>query len=388
MWTLAAIGDLFLNRADGQHVFDPVLPELMQADVRFANCEGAYTDTAEVAVSAGFRVAAAKERCRPLAAAAIDIYACANNHLVDAAHAGVGDTLDALAALGAKTVGAGRDRHEAERALRFTRGAADAVFLAFTCVYQAGYGASLARPGVAAIRVHTAYYFPDWDPYGRLEPGAVPHTATMTDPDDLSRLIAAVHAAAEAGAPVIVSFHWGDSRLPWRLCEYERELGRAAIDAGASCVLGHHHHFIKGVEVYKGKPILYGLGHFVFDLIGLEAAVTPEQARRLAEFSAYAIYPRPTSPDYPFHEDTRFTVVAKLCFEGVEVVSAQLVPCWIEAEANRPVPLRRDSSRGAALMNYLQKANRIGRCDTSLQWTRDGSADRIAVAGVGRQRSP
>ncbi len=41
-------------------------------------------------------------------------------------------------------------------------------------------------------------------------------------------------------------------------------LGRAAIDAGADWVIGHHPHVLQGIEYYKGNPIVYSLGNFVF----------------------------------------------------------------------------------------------------------------------------
>ena len=40
----------------------------------------------------------------------------------------------------------------------------------------------------------------------------------------------------------------------------QRNLGRAAINAGADLVVGHHSHVVGGVEKYKGKYIVYGLG--------------------------------------------------------------------------------------------------------------------------------
>lgn len=63
---------------------------------------------------------------------------------------------------------------------------------------------------------------------------------------------------------VVVSFHWGISGSS-QLADYQRELGHAAIDAGASVIIGHHPHVPQGIEAWKGKPIFYSLGNFVFD---------------------------------------------------------------------------------------------------------------------------
>lgn len=44
-----------------------------------------------------------------------------------------------------------------------------------------------------------------------------------------------------------------------------KELFRFFIDAGADAVVNHHQHCISGYEIYKGKPIAYGIGNFCFD---------------------------------------------------------------------------------------------------------------------------
>ncbi|HXG23747.1 MAG TPA: CapA family protein, partial [Chthonomonadales bacterium] len=44
-----------------------------------------------------------------------------------------------------------------------------------------------------------------------------------------------------------------------------QQIARAAIDAGADMVIGHHPHVVQDTEIYKGKPIFYSLGNFVFD---------------------------------------------------------------------------------------------------------------------------
>jgi hypothetical protein len=60
---------------------------------------------------------------------------------------------------------------------------------------------------------------------------------------------------------VIASFHWGLHR---EVLQYMTEIGHAAIDAGADLVVGHGPHYSLPVEVYRGRPIFYGLGSFSF----------------------------------------------------------------------------------------------------------------------------
>ena len=73
---------------------------------------------------------------------------------------------------------------------------------------------------------------------------------------------------------LFVSVHWGDElqRMPNR---FQRAFGRAAIDAGATAVLGHHPHVLQAVEEYQGGLILYSLGNLIFDM---RADITYESA--------------------------------------------------------------------------------------------------------------
>lgn len=63
---------------------------------------------------------------------------------------------------------------------------------------------------------------------------------------------------------VVVGFHWGDEYRAYPNAS-QKLLARVAIDAGADVVWGSHPHWVQGIEVYKGKPIFYSLGNFVFD---------------------------------------------------------------------------------------------------------------------------
>ncbi len=66
---------------------------------------------------------------------------------------------------------------------------------------------------------------------------------------------------------LIVCFHWG---IEYQLLQNSRQrnLAEIAIDAGADVVVGHHPHWLQGVEIYHDKPIIYSLGNFIFDQKG------------------------------------------------------------------------------------------------------------------------
>jgi poly-gamma-glutamate capsule biosynthesis protein CapA/YwtB (metallophosphatase superfamily) len=82
-------------------------------------------------------------------------------------------------------------------------------------------------------------------------------------PGTEARMTAAVRREATQAAIVIVSFHWGVEGY-YATHPDQKRLGHAAIDAGASLVLGHHPHVLQGIETYRDRHIVYSLGNFVF----------------------------------------------------------------------------------------------------------------------------
>jgi poly-gamma-glutamate capsule biosynthesis protein CapA/YwtB (metallophosphatase superfamily) len=77
------------------------------------------------------------------------------------------------------------------------------------------------------------------------------------------RMVADVAREKGPETIVIVSFHWGIEGY-YATAPDQQRLGRAAIDAGADLVLGHHPHVVQGIESYRDRPIVYSLGNFVF----------------------------------------------------------------------------------------------------------------------------
>jgi len=80
-----------------------------------------------------------------------------------------------------------------------------------------------------------------------------------------SQVIADIHAARLAGADLVIPFmHWGWERERHSDAR-QRELAHRMIDAGAAIVVGGHPHVTQETELYRGRPIVYSLGNFVFD---------------------------------------------------------------------------------------------------------------------------
>ena len=149
-------------------------------------------------------------------------------------------------------------------------------------------------------------------------------SAHMT-PDALTADVAAARAA---GADVVIVFpHWG-VEYTTRVSAQQAELGHAAIDAGADLVIGNHPHWAGAVEIYKGKPIWYALGNFVFD--------------------------------QTWSEPTMEGITLELTFDGARLVQARMRPHLIldRAQPNFMDP----AGSGAVVMDQVWKASE-GRLD-------------------------
>ena len=166
--------------------------------------------------------------------------------------------------------GAGADLAAARAPAIVERAGLRVGFLQRSSVYwPTNHEATARGPGIAVIRGHTAYQVPahksraDVPPMNR--PGVPPIILTWADRAYLAQFrddIAALRLDSGPRADIVVaSCHWG---LGEEVLEYMTEIAHAAIDAGADIVIGHGPHYSLPVEVYRGKPIFYGLGSFSF----------------------------------------------------------------------------------------------------------------------------
>ena len=127
-------------------------------------------------------------------------------------------------------------------------------FLNYNCVGPKGQWATLIKPGCAyVISFHTTKI-----PIIRE---AYPDVYTFAEHRSLEAMEDDVRNLRPRCDVLVVVFHKG-IRLSPKLAMYDREVSRAAIDAGADLVLGHHT-LEKGIELYKGKAIFHGLGLFI-----------------------------------------------------------------------------------------------------------------------------
>ena len=165
--------------------------------------------------------------------AGIDGVTLGNNHVLDAGVAGLEETLGHLDDAGIARAGAGMDLAEAREPMIFDLGGT-----------KIGVLSHLSIPGY------------EWAWATETTPGTAPLQEDVLR-EDVERLRPRVDL-------VVVMPHWGVEYL----AEPEPnqvELAHAAVDAGADLIVGGHAHWPKGIEVYKGSPIYYGVGNFLLD---------------------------------------------------------------------------------------------------------------------------
>ena len=196
--------------------------------------------------------------------AGIDAVGIANN--VNYGAAAILGSVARLDALGVEHTGAGPNLAAARAPAIVKRDELTCGFLQRSSVYwPTNHEAGAEAAGIAVIRGHTAYHVPmhktrpEIPPPNR--PGVPPEIVTWADATYLRAFTDDIAQLKERADIVVASCHWG---LGQEVLAYMSEIAHAAIDAGAHVVMGHGPHYSLPVEVYKGRPIFYGLGSFSF----------------------------------------------------------------------------------------------------------------------------
>ncbi len=190
-------------------------------------------------------------------------------------------SLRVLNAAGIAHTGAGKDRRTAHESAIIDVESLKIGMIQRTCIYWPhDHEAADNRPGVAALKVNTAYR-PRIDLNAANRPGVPPDIVTWTDATYLDEYRGQVEKLVKATDVALVSIHWGYDH---QIYSYQIELAHAAIDAGAAIVFGHGPHTPLGVEIYKESPIYYGLGSFSFN-IGHHGRKHPDWLGLMAEIT-------------------------------------------------------------------------------------------------------
>jgi poly-gamma-glutamate synthesis protein (capsule biosynthesis protein) len=291
--TLMLTGDVnLMGVTDPEVPFARIKDTLGRADVLFGNLECCFYEPAagHSVEREGFYASLASARA--LVVAGYRAIGNANN--VNYGEDAIRSSLAQLDTLGIPYTGAGVNRDAARAPVIVTRDGVRFGFLQRTSVYwPTGHEATATSPGVAVLTGRTSYEpllhtrRPGIPPANR--PGVPPAIFTWADAKSLAEFTGELRALRTRTDVVVASHHWG---LFEEVLDYQVEIAHAAIDAGADVVVGHGPHYSCAVEIYRGKPIFYGLGSFSFhtghggrahgDWVGLLARLVFDESR-LAE---------------------------------------------------------------------------------------------------------
>ncbi|MES2564838.1 MAG: CapA family protein [Pseudomonadota bacterium] len=263
--TLMLTGDInLMNVTNPEAPFALVGAVLKQADVRFSNLECLFYEPPGKRSLSDEGFCASPAIAQALKLAGINAVGTANN--VNYGADAILSSLRTLDSVGIQHTGSGANAQAAHEPVIVSANGAKVGFQQRTSVYwPSGHEAGEHSAGVAALRGHTAYRVPmhktrpEIPPLNR--PGVPPEVITWADAGYLKRLSEDIASLRKQCDVVVASHHWG---LHQEVLAYMPEIAHAAIDAGADIVIGHGPHYSLPVEVYKGRPIFYGLGSFSF----------------------------------------------------------------------------------------------------------------------------
>jgi len=216
-------------RADPESIYGDLLPVLRRADLRIVNCECALTSAATPVWKSGAVFKGEPAHVKGLTTVPFEVACLANNHVLDYGVAGLRESIRVLHRHGIKTVGAGLTGEQAYAPLTLT---VNGQTIHIVNISEGeDLTASQGGPGVFG-----------WD---------VPRAAAL------------VRTCKTRGGVVIAIAHAGLEYVPYPP-PYVVSAFRALVEAGADCVIGHHPHVPQGIEQWRGRPICYSLGNFVF----------------------------------------------------------------------------------------------------------------------------
>lgn len=318
----------FQYRKQPEKAFQFVQPTLDAADFIFLNLEGPFAggtdDPQQSDIPHKNWRHSNPDQVAALKAAGIDAVGVANN--VTYPWQAFMRSKEVLEKAGIKYAGGGRNIEEAHQPVIVEKNGLKVGFMQYAAtVFPTNHAALENQPGIAEIKIHTAYQAPK----NLDKPGQPPYVITWMDEASKNLMVDDIRKLREMVDIVIVSYHWGVSGTTEPV-SYQTDVARAVIDAGADVVFGHGPHKYQKIELYKGKPIFHSLGQAIFD------------DRRLDRY-----------------KHNREGLMVYLQVANKKLQSAALVPTWREDD-NEFRLYDPNISKGKELLGYLKSVNEGG----------------------------
>lgn len=214
----------------GEHIFGEMKPYIMRADWSLVNLEAPIIkDKATPIKKSGPCLGVAALTVQVLKDAGFSLFSLANNHFFDQGQLGVDATIEFCASLGIKTVGGGTTEIDARKPLLLEK---DGKRIAIINACEHEFSIATNEHG-------------------------------GSNPLDLIHMQKDITAARQKYDYVIVIVHGGVEHYQYPTPRMKHWY-HYFVDLGADAIINHHQHCMNGYEVYKGKPIFYGLGNFYF----------------------------------------------------------------------------------------------------------------------------
>jgi poly-gamma-glutamate capsule biosynthesis protein CapA/YwtB (metallophosphatase superfamily) len=387
-FTFAAVGDIIVRRpvGEGDAGYQALTKVMREADMTYANIEGPIRDEG---IFHGTRSGNPKSIVDELKRMGIRIVTTANNHTMDFGEAGMLETNRFLDEAGIIHAGSGRNLAEARepRIATTPKGTVAAIG-----IYSIDASNNPARsrysdatenlPGlnplhVTPFNVVTAEQMQSLrkirdSVYARRSEVNVPVTAVPAnepadrlqlfgsrykigpkpgnftyelDRTDLRDIITSVRTGKQLADFMVVAIHSHQNSFAFQAYSHDNQtpdlltqLAHAVIDNGADVFVGHGVHTLRGVEIYKGKPIFYGVSNFFF-----HEDAAPEVTN-----------PNATPDTEPRQADGLEALLATARYEAGMLVEVRLYPADLGIERSRPL-----SKTGTPLAPSPAQARRI-----------------------------
>lgn len=417
---IIACGDLLFSSRNLAKRLDSSIVELLQsADAVFANAEFSCPQpNLPPAAGRGYITAVKPVTLDEFVDLNIRLVSFANNHTGDFGWEGVIDTMEAAEARNLIPCGLGRNLDDARlpRFLDTAKGRVGVVALGSTRseVFLAANGGAgtLPRPGLNPLRWGRAYVLPDdqfeqlkaitrslgidesvregmrvevmppkdenefifgslFESALQIERGEKAHVRTWFNEQDCVANERSIRDAANRSDFTLVSLHthegdkdsWYSPEAP----EFIERFARRAVDAGADTVVCHGAHFMRGVEIYNGKPIFYNLGSLLMEFEAGESIIGPE----MYQAYGHAVDARPSELHRAraknsageftgFNAEARFSQNALAIFDVTpDGLACQLLPLDLgmnrERVLSRGLPETVTHQQGAEIASLLTR---------------------------------
>ncbi|WP_341897191.1 CapA family protein [Sphingobium sp. YR657] len=357
---IALLGDIILDAPEPDHWLSGIAPVTRAADVAIGHLEVPHTDRGQEMKGDVPAPGANPDHLDALARAGIDALSMAGNHMSDCGAIGIADTVDRLDTLGIAHCGAGQDLAQARQPAILERDGRRIALLSYNCVGPEISWATADRAGSAYVHVQATDGGPSRP---QAELGDI-------DPASLTQMAQDIAAARAIADLVIVALHKGITHRSADLAPYERPLAQAAIDAGADIVASHHAHIVRGIEIYRGKPIYHGLGNGVVVTHALSPAQDHPARKEWAERrkTMFGFEPDPAYTLAPFHPEAVNGMIGRVRWHADGRIEAGFTSIWSEAPGRPIIPDAQTAGDVAAYIDRIGQKAGLAPLPAGMMW--------------------